>query len=60
MIEPTLYWIAAVNKELDLKPNRVVDLGSREQKGRSGSRTFIALISDFTQGDLMRCCAFTY
>jgi SAM-dependent methyltransferase len=38
MLEPTLYWLAAVNRELDLKPKRVVDLGSREQKNRSGAR----------------------
>ena len=38
MLEPTLYWIEAVNEEFDLKPKRVLDIGSREQKGRSGAR----------------------
>lgn len=38
MLEPTLYWIEAVNHELDLKPKRVIDIGCREQKNRSGAR----------------------
>ena len=38
MIEPTLYWIDRVNLEFDLHPKRVLDIGSREQKGRGGAR----------------------
>lgn len=38
MLEPTLYWIEAVNKEFDIHPDRVLDIGCREQKGRRGAR----------------------
>ena len=38
MLEPTLYWIDRVNLEFDLHPKRVLDIGSREQKGRGGAR----------------------
>ena len=38
MLEPTLYWIDRVNLEFDLHPKRVVDIGCREQKNRSGAR----------------------
>jgi SAM-dependent methyltransferase len=43
MLEPTLDFIKAVNAEFDLQPSRVIDIGSREQKDRSGARDLFPL-----------------
>ena len=38
MLEPTLEFIEKVNKEFDLHPKRVIDIGSKEQKDQGRAR----------------------
>ena len=38
MLESTLNWIEGVNEDFSIMPKRVLDVGSREQKDRSGAR----------------------
>ena len=38
MLEPTLDFIEAVNKEFDLHPKRVIDLGSKDRNKKVGAR----------------------
>ena len=38
MLEPTLDFIEAVNKEFDLHPKRVIDIGSKDRNKKIGAR----------------------